>query len=113
MKALSESEVETAEAHRHIHNGKELFEGGDLTEGEAELLKGMTKYRAVLNRYPKLAVEELAIEEGLWAVLMWRKIRQLKGQDAPANYPLKDLWDGNLRRVPELQTRFRREFGAD
>ena len=71
----------------------------------------MALYATVLNKYPSLLSEDLAIEEGLQAVILWRYIHDLKGLQVPASFPLKPLWNKEQGRVPELENDLRRRYG--
>ena len=110
-RALSESEQQTIDAHRAIYDGEVAFTEGKFDKAQAELEKGMSLYASVLNKYPSLMAEDLAIEEGLKAVLLWRDIHDLKGIPAPESFPLKPLWIKEQGRVPGLQEDLRRDLG--
>lgn len=110
-RASSESEQQTIDAHKAIYDGEVALTEGDFVTAEKELEKGMTLYASVLNKYPSLMAEDLAIEEGLKAVLLWRYLYDLKGQPAPESFPLKPLWIKEQGRVPGLQEDLRRDFG--
>ena len=106
VRALAESEPETGEAHRLLHEGEERYEDGDLDAALDLLERGLVKYEAMLERHPELTVEDLSIEEGLWAVLIWRKIYQINQEPIPADFPLKALWQKEQQRIPILQADF-------
>ncbi len=110
-RALSESEQQTIDAHKAIYDGEVAFTEGKFDKAQAELEKGMSLYASVLNKYPSLMAEDLAIEEGLKAVLLWRDIHDLKGIPAPESFPLKPLWIKEQGRVPGLQEDLRRDLG--
>ncbi|KAA0140031.1 hypothetical protein FYZ48_08895 [Gimesia chilikensis] len=110
-RALSESEQQTIDAHKAIYDGEVSFTEGKFDKAQAELEKGMSLYASVLNKYPSLMAEDLAIEEGLKAVLLWRDIHDLKGIPAPESFPLKPLWIKEQGRVPGLQEDLRRDLG--
>jgi len=65
----------------------------------------------MLEKYPSLQIEDLTIEEGLNAVLLWQYIHQLQQTQPPANFPLKPLWDRHENRIPGLDAEFRRRLG--
>lgn len=110
-RALSESETETIDAHKAIYDGEQLFRSGKFDEANAELERGMQLYAKVLNKYPSLLSEDLAIEEGLQAIILWRYIHDLKGLPIPETYPLKQLWIKEQGRVPQLENDLRRRYG--
>ncbi|WP_417388990.1 hypothetical protein [Gimesia sp.] len=110
-RALSESEETTIKAHKDIYDGEQLFRSGKFDEAKAKLEEGMALYATVLNKYPSLLSEDLAIEEGLQAVILWRYIHDLKGLQVPASFPLKPLWNKEQGRVPELENDLRRRYG--
>ena len=112
MRAIAESEKETVTAHRLLYSGEQYFRTGELDKAFVDLSEGMRLFEAMLRRNPGLLIDDLMAEEGLWAVMLWKKTHQLKGQPEPPNYPLKRLWDAEQRRMPNLNDRFNRRFGG-
>lgn len=110
-RALSESQDETIKAHQDLYEGEQLVFKNKLNEAKTKLEEGMASYAAVLNKYPSLLSEDLAIEEGLRAVILWRYIHELKGLQVPTSFPLKQLWLKEQGRVPELENDLRRSHG--
>lgn len=110
--AKAESETQTAEAHREIYNGEQLFKRGELEGALKSLNSGMEKFAGVLSRYETLQHEDLTIEEALWAVLLWKNVHLLAGRPEPADFPLKALVEKEAGRLPEIQDRFNRTFGG-
>lgn len=110
--AFSESKPETAAAHRDLYNGEQAFKSGDFTKAQKLIFDGMTKYEKVMNDHPTLKIENLAVETGMWSIMLWQKIYQLNNKTVPEEYPLKWLWVKEIKRVPELQFNFNREFGS-
>jgi len=110
-RALSESETETIDAHKSIYDGEQLFRSGKFDEAKVQLEKGMALYAKILNKYPSLLSEDLAIEEGLQATILWRYIHDLKGLKVPESFPLKPLWVKEQGRVPSLENDLRRRYG--
>ena len=111
-RALSESEQDTIDAHKAIFDGEQAFREAKFDEAKNQLEKGMVLYAKVLNKYPSLMTEDLAIEEGLKAVILWRYIHELKGLPMPESFPLKPLWLKEQGRVPQLQNDLRRDLGV-
>ncbi|MBM81053.1 MAG: hypothetical protein CMJ78_10725 [Planctomycetaceae bacterium] len=109
-RALSESDPLTVKAHRELFDGERLFKEGRLSESEATLISGMETYEKVLDKYQTLMIEDLSIEEGIFAVMLLQKLKKLKGEELPERYPLKKLFAMHQNRVPYLQTEFRRRF---
>ena len=66
----------------------------------------------MLDTYQDLAADDLTLEEGLWGIMLWQKIYQLKNQVQPEDFPLKELWEKEINRVPELQRDFARKYGS-
>ena len=111
-RAMSESEPDTVAAHRDLYQGEQAFKAGEIDEAQEKLERGMATLSKVLTRYESLATEDLVIEEGLWAVMIWQKILQLKGIAFPQEFPLKWLWEGQAERLPELQYDFDRRYSG-
>ena len=110
--ALSESQPETTAAHRDLYDGEQMFKSGEMTKAEKLLVSGLGKLEQVFEKHPQLKVEDLALESGLWSLMLWKKIYELNERTVPEEYTLKWLWVKEIQRVPELQSRFDREFGA-
>jgi len=110
----SERLSDTAEAHRLLYEGERLYKAGKLARepntdkfGAQEVLEeGMAKYAKLLESFTELRSEDLTVEEGMWAVMLWRKALDLQGKPVPDNYALKSLWDEHQGVVPSLQDRF-------
>lgn len=111
-RARAEAEQETGEAHRLIYDGEQSYLAGNLDEARDELFRGMNLFAALLQRYPEFEDEDLSIEEGMWSVLLWKRILQLNGEPVPENFPLKPLWDKHQGRMIYLEQRFNR-LGAE
>jgi len=107
-RAQAEAEPDTAEAHRLIYEGEQDYRRGELDAARKKLTKGMALYASMLERHPELAIEDLTVEEGMWAVLLWQKILQLQQKPVPENYALKQLWNQNQSMLGQLQDRFNR-----
>ena len=107
-RARAEAEQETGKAHRKIYAGEQSYLAGDLDKARDELLEGMNLFADLLQRYPEFEDEDLSIEEGMWAVLLWQRILQLTGEPIPDNFRLKPLWDKHQGRMSELEIRFNR-----
>lgn len=105
-RARSEAEPTTAEAHLLLYEGERAFKRGDLEKARQQLERGMALYAGVLEKFTELSAEELALEEGMWAVLIWRKTLELLNQPVPENFLLKKVWDAHQAMLPELQDRF-------
>ncbi len=110
-KALSETEPNTVEAHREIYLGQQAFENYDLVKSQQLLESGMRKFATLLDNNPEMAFDDLTIEEGLIAVMLWRKIHELTGKQPPSEFPLKRLWIEHQGKVPFLEDEFSRRFG--
>jgi hypothetical protein len=65
----------------------------------------------MIESYPDLGMDDNTLEEGLWAVMLWQKIYQLKNQIQPEEFPLKELWEKEAGRIPTLQQDFNRRYG--
>lgn len=107
-RAQAEAEQETGEAHRLIYDGEQSYLLGNLDEARDQLVRGMNLFGGLLSKYPELVEEDLTIDEGMWAILLWQKILQLNGDPIPENFPMKALWEKHSGRLPELEVRFNR-----
>ena len=112
-RARAEAEQETGETHALIYDGEQSYLAGNLDLASEQLTEGMRLFADLLERYPEFVDEDLSIEEGMWAVLIWQRILQLTGQPVPESYLLKPLWDKHHGRLPELQRRFDRLGGQN
>lgn len=110
-RASSESKPETIKAHEDLYEGEQLVFKNELDQAKQKLEEGMALYAAILNQYPSLKSEDLAIEEGLRAVILWRYIHELKGLQVPSSFALKELWLKEQGRVPDLESELRRNHG--
>ena len=67
------------------------------------------------EKYPDIGSDDNALEECLWAILLWQKIFQLNNGVQPDTdqfpFPLKELWEHQQPRVPNLQQDFNRKYG--
>lgn len=111
VRALSESEPTTLAAHREIYEGRQLFKEAKMSESAELIEKGLEKYAQVLKRHPQLQNEDNTVEEIMTAMLYWRYSLQLRGLPFPESYPLKQLWEDNQTRLPNLVEEFRAENG--
>lgn len=107
-RSKTESEPDTAEAHKLIYEGEQLYKKGNLAEALPKLVDGMGKFAKMLHDNPQLLDEDLTAEEGMWAVLLWRKILELQRKEIPNNYALKFLWERHQGLLPTLEDRFNR-----
>jgi len=108
-RASSESKNETAEAHRLLFEGEQDYKRGELAAAREKLTRGIALFAGLVETYPELADEDLTVEEGLWGVLLWQKILELRQEPVPATYPLKEMWDKHQEGVMhELEDRFNR-----
>ncbi len=110
-KAHSEMQPNTVEVHRELYDGEQLFKSGDLETAQATLESGLKKFERLLEAYTDLQNDDNALEEGLWAVMLWQKIYQLNHQIQPEEFPLKWVWEKEAHRIPNLQQDFDRSSG--
>ncbi len=110
-KAHSEMQSNTIGVHRELFEGEQLFKKGEIDAAQETLESGLKRYELLLANYGDLAVDDNTLEEGLWAVMLWQKIYQLKNQIQPEEFPLKWLWEKEAGRIPNLQQDFNRRYG--
>ncbi|QDT51320.1 hypothetical protein [Symmachiella dynata] len=106
-RVLAERETNTMEAHSDLYEGEQKYKAGEFIEAEALLLRGMRKFEKMLEDFPVLLEEELTVEEGLVAILIYRDIQQTLGKRVDV-HPLKKMWNMNQSRVPNAQSELRR-----
>ncbi len=97
--------------HRELLDAEKLFMNGDLDAAQTKLDYGLQRYELLLNTHRDLASHDNALDQGLWAIILWQKIYQLKNQTDPKDFPLKWLWELEARRLPPLQQEFNRRYG--
>lgn len=105
-RARAEAETDMAKSHRLLYAGERATKAGELERGRKLLEEGMELYAGVLAKFTELSSEELTVEEGMWAALVWHKTLDLLQKPVPENYPLKKLWDDNQAMLPQLQDRY-------
>ena len=110
-KAHAEMQVNTQGVHRELYEAEQLFKKGDLEASQEALDSGLKRYELMLETYPDLGMDDNTLEEGLWAVMLWQKIYQLKNQIQPEEFPLKAIWEREAGRIPNIQQDFNRKFG--
>ena len=69
----------------------------------------MKQLQELFREYPDLSAESAAVEESMLAVLYWRNIYDLRGEEIPEDYPLRNIWEQNQDLLPEIQLQFQRE----
>jgi len=112
-RALAEREKNTVDAHRLLYEGEQKFNSGEFETAEKLLLEGMRKYEAMLKEYPVFLNDDITIENGLIAVLIYRDVRQILGLPQEI-HPLKQLWNNFQNRIPlaeEERTRRANQLG--
>ena len=111
-KAHAERQLNTTRMHSGLFEGEALFKKGDLDEAKETLESGLARFKVMVTTYTDLASDDLVLEEGLWGIMLWQKIYQLKEQVQPDDFPLKELWEKELGRIPTLQQDFNRKYGS-
>jgi hypothetical protein len=102
--------LNTAEAHRLLYEGELSYFDGRFDDARDKLVRGMQKYARLLEEFPELMHEDLTIEEGLRAVLIWKKILQIEKETVPETFALKPLWDAHPNQIPLLQEKLDRGY---
>ncbi|MFP6767941.1 MAG: hypothetical protein VB859_07215 [Planctomycetaceae bacterium] len=112
-RALSEAEPTTAQAHRKLFEGEELFKENELTRARKMLIEGLDQLEEVLVRYENLISEDLTLEEALWSLMLIKKIDDLLEKPPATDLPLTGLWNKHINdKVPSMQFDFNRRFGG-
>ncbi|MEX0703315.1 MAG: hypothetical protein WD069_14570 [Planctomycetales bacterium] len=82
-----------------------------VSEIQVKLEDAMAKYEQFLGQSPLVAEDVDAIEDGLLAVLYWRKAHQLHNRPVPTTgYPLEELWKTKPDYLVGAQRLFLREM---
>lgn len=111
-KAHAEKQLNTTRMHSDLFVGEDLFKKGDIDAAQEVLESGLEKFKKMLDTYSELGSDDITLEEGLWGIMLWQKIYQLKNQVQPEEFPLKQLWEKEINRVPNLQNDFNRKYGS-
>ncbi|RLT11879.1 MAG: hypothetical protein DWI21_01955 [Planctomycetota bacterium] len=111
-KAHAEKQLNTTRMHSDLFEGEDLFKKGDIDAAQEVLETGLQRFKTMLETYVELGSDDITLEEGLWGIMLWQKIYQLKNQVQPEEFPLKGLWEKELNRVPNLQHDFNRKYGS-
>lgn len=108
---LAKKALEQIAVHRELSDGEKSFQNGDLDAAQTKLESGLKRYEQLLKLHPQLASDGNTLDQGLWAILLWQKIYQLKNQIDPKEFPLKSLWEKEAARLPKVQQDFNRKYG--
>lgn len=108
LRAEVEAETNSTEAHRELYAGEQSYLKGDFTTAKKLLIDGMTKFEAMLQKYPDLLADDSTIEEALVAQLNWRACLALDDEVPPEKYPLQWLWNAKQDQLPTAQEEFNR-----
>ena len=111
-KAHAEMQLNTTRMHSDLFVGEDLFKKGDIDAAKEVLESGLERFRVMLETYKELGSDDITLEEGLWGIMLWQKIYQLKNQVQPEEFPLKGMWEKEINRVPNLQQDFNRKYGT-
>ena len=111
-KAHSEMQENTTRMHSDLFEGEDLFKKGDIDAAQEVLESGLNRFQIMVDTYEELGSDDMTLEEGLWAIMLWQKIYQLKNQVQPEEFPQKKLWEKEINRVPALQQDFNRKYGS-
>ena len=105
---LAEKEEEMGLAHRLLFEGEQLYDQAEHEKARASLLMGLQKFEEILGRdqFRPLRAEDNLVEEIMWGIMLWRQTYLILRLPVPATFPLKELWDQNQGRLPNLQSRF-------
>lgn len=125
-RARVEKEDDMVRAHRQMYLGRVAYKQGkhvypsDGSKPEAveRLENGMRLFSQQLLKFndenseqkDDLTTDDNMIDEGLLAVMFWRKALQENGKPIPDEYSLKWLWDAHESRHQDIENEFRREL---
>lgn len=111
-KAHAEKQLNTTRMHSDLFEGEDLFKKGNIDAAQEVLDTGLQRFKTMLDTYIELGSDDITLEEGLWGIMLWQKIYQLKNQVQPEEFPQKELWEKEINRVPNLQQDFNRKYGS-
>ena len=112
-RCLVESRPEVIQAHKDLFEGKRAFiDRGDIQEAETKLMAGLQGMERILAEFPELELESNFREETLKSIVLWRGAKQAKGEEPPATFPLKYLWDAYPEEAEGYTTLFRSLYGG-
>ena len=111
-KAHAEKQLNTTRMHSDLFVGEDLFKKGDIDAAQEVLESGLERFKIMLETYKELGSDDITLEEGLWGIMLWQKIYQLKNQVQPEEFPMKPLWEKEINRIPALQQDFNRKYGS-
>lgn len=120
--ANAERDETTMAAHRTLFEAKRAYAEGRgfdsvdadgkviVSEAQVMLEDAMNKWVAVFQKYPNMIVDSSSyIEEAMLAVYYWINVHETNGKSPPADFPLKDVWEANADRRPDVQREFQLE----
>lgn len=109
-RGMSESEQETADAHRIFFEAGEKYRAQNFVDAQKEVFEAMKKFENVLAKYPDLFFEDNMVEECMLAVMMWLDIHKFNDERPPQEFPLRTLWQDQQGRMGEIEREFQRRF---
>ncbi len=117
-----EKDPEMAKVHGHFFAGRAAFRSGDTSgrgpkgelpsRAQAEFEQGMTKLETIFEKYPDLQDDSL-LDEAMLAVMYWRDIHIINGEEPPDEFPLKKIWTKHQDRMRTVQEKFNREMNSE
>lgn len=109
-RCLAEREPELVAAHRELYESQKLLAGGDAVKAQELALSGLIKFEQQLKNFGDMRADDETIEEALSGIITYRNARELsEGAGLPDKFPLMDLWIKEQGRIPEVETRLRRQ----
>jgi hypothetical protein len=109
----------TLDAHRTFYQAKLAYSEGRISDSvDAEgntkisdaqrlLEESMMKWKAVREKYPSLMIDnDSYIEECMLVVYYWETVYKYNGKTPPDDYVLRDIWEANPGRRPDIQQQF-------
>jgi hypothetical protein len=108
--ASMESEELARESRRNLYDGKQLYREQKFRDSQRLLELGMEQLEQLLLDYDSLKGEDDTIEDVLITLMYWRSIHEVRGQDIPEEYPLKEFYVTHQGRLSDVEPFFRREI---
>lgn len=120
MMSRCEQQPATAEAHRLIHEGKNLFRNGETSprgdEGELpsaaeeKLRSGLALLEKQYAKFPAITEEDSVIEDIMISQMFLMEVYEINNLPLPTSFPLKFVWDENANRRDVVEELFLRQI---
>lgn len=98
LRAEVEQQDDTLAARKSIYEGDQAFEDGDLIAARDSYEKGLTAWRAVLDRYPALLEEGTTSDDLIDVIQRYQQILGQLDEKMPDPFILQDVIDSQSKK---------------